>query len=232
MQTVNIAAYKFVGIPDAAAWLAPIEKRCNEFALKGNFLLAPEGINLFLAGEQISIDAILEFLRTDPMFEKRFEKLEVKQSVCTGQPFRRMVVRLAKEIITMRHPMISPESQRAPFVDAHTLKSWLDQGHDDNGREVVLLDTRNDFEVKIGTFEGAVDLDIQRFSEFPDAVSTAFGDNKDKTFVSFCTGGIRCEKATVHERNRPSTCLSTRRRHSALLRRRRRSALEGRLFRF
>jgi len=198
METINIAAYKFVSIPNPEAFLTRILDRCTALALRGNVLIANEGINLFLAADRESIDAMISYLRTDELFGGRFSDLEVKESLCQGQPFRRMVVRIAKEIITMRHPMISPESGRAMAVDAQTLKGWLDQGHDDEGREVILLDTRNEFEVKIGTFEGAMALGIERFSEFPAAVSTAFGDNQDKTIVSFCTGGIRCEKAALY----------------------------------
>jgi UPF0176 protein len=198
MECVNIAAYKFIGIPAPEAWVAPLEQQCNRLELKGTIVLAQEGINLFLASTREKMDAFLNFLRNDSMFEGRFSDLVIKESICLGQPFRRMVVRVAKEIITMRHPLISPESQRAPFVEPRTLKKWLDQGHDDDGREIVMLDTRNDFEVDIGTFENAVDFRIQRFSEFPAAVSTAFGDSQEKTFVSFCTGGIRCEKAAIY----------------------------------
>ncbi|MBX9723504.1 MAG: hypothetical protein K2X81_19015, partial [Candidatus Obscuribacterales bacterium] len=100
---------------------------------------------------------------------------------------------------TMRHPMIRPADHRAPSIKAKTLAKWLDQGHDDEGREIVLLDTRNAFEVAIGTFEGAVDFDIERFSQFPDALKTSNQEEPlhEKTIVSFCTGGIRCEKAAL-----------------------------------
>jgi UPF0176 protein len=111
------------------------------------------------------------------------------------------VVRVKDEIITMKHPMIDPTAERAPAVEPKTLKVWLDQGHDDNGREIVLLDTRNDYEVQIGTFEGALHFGIDKFSEFPDAIMSTTGDTREqlenKTIVSFCTGGIRCEKAAL-----------------------------------
>ncbi|HNB20895.1 MAG TPA: sulfurtransferase [Candidatus Melainabacteria bacterium] len=202
MQIVNIAAYKFVGIPDPSAWLPELKERCVSLQLKGTILLATEGINLFLAGSRDSIDRFMHYLQSDDLFGGRFTELDVKESYSVNQPFRKMVVRVAAEIITMRHPMIRPESSRAPHVDARTLKQWLDQGRDDEGRELVLLDTRNDFEVEMGTFENALDLHIEKFSDFPQAVSSAMDKKEnslsDKTIVSFCTGGIRCEKAALY----------------------------------
>jgi UPF0176 protein len=109
-----------------------------------------------------------------------------------------MRVRLKKEIITMKHPLIRPEAGRAPSVAAATLKTWLDHGCDDEGRPVVMLDTRNDYEVAAGTFDNAVDYDIGIFSEFPPRLAERLGDYAGKTVVSFCTGGIRCEKAAIH----------------------------------
>jgi UPF0176 protein len=197
MECINIAAYKFVGIPRPADWVEAVNTRCNDLKLKGTIIFAEEGINLFLAGSRSEIDAFLNYLRSDAMFAGRFSDIAVKESICEGQPFKRMVVRIAKEIITMRHPLIRPEAQRAPFVEPRTLKKWLDQGHDDDGREIIMLDTRNDFEVEIGTFKNAIEFGIQKFSEFPERVSTAFSGAQDKTFVSFCTGGIRCEKAAI-----------------------------------
>jgi UPF0176 protein len=201
MPVVNIATYKFVSLPQPADWVQPLQQRCNQLELKGTIVLATEGINLFVAGGRTAVDQFLDFLRHDQLFAGRFGHLDIKASLSASQPFKRMVVRTAKEIITMRHPMICPEALRAPAVDAATLKGWLDQGHDDDGRKVVLIDTRNAFEVKMGTFEGAIDFDIERFSQFPDAVRKALDDMegglKDKTIVSFCTGGIRCEKAAL-----------------------------------
>lgn len=200
---VNIAAYKFVAI-SPQAWLELLKQRCEELALKGTIILAPEGINLFLAGTRENIGSFLSFLRTDSIFQGRFSDLEVKESYSNSKPFGKMVVREAKEIITMRHPMIRPEAGRAPAVDAKTLKAWLDQGHDDQGREILMLDTRNAFEVEVGTFEGAVEFAIEKFSQFPDAIKKALSEQvqneapwREKTIVSFCTGGIRCEKAAL-----------------------------------
>lgn len=200
MSIVNVAAYKFIRVPAPAQWQAALKERCGELALKGTIILAEEGINLFLAGERAAINEFFEYLRQDKLFDGRFNDLEIKESFSSSQPFRRMVVRIAKEIITMRHPTICPEDKRAPFIGARKLKDWLDQGHDDEGRELVLLDTRNAFEVEVGTFKGAVDFSIERFSQFPDAIAGTLekqSDLKEKTIVSFCTGGIRCEKAVL-----------------------------------
>ncbi len=169
--------------------------------LRGTILLAPEGINLFLAGTRAATDAFLGYLRGDALFEGKFAGLEVKESLSDSQPFRRMLVKLKKEIITMHAPAIRPEAGRAAAVDAPTLKRWLDAGRDDEGRPVVMLDTRNAFEVDVGTFEGAIDYRIGKFSEFPQAVAAHRDEFAGKTVVSFCTGGIRCEKAAIHMEN-------------------------------
>jgi UPF0176 protein len=202
MPIANIAAYKFITVPEPKSLVEPLLARCRALDLKGTVVLAEEGINLFLAGAEDNIKAVLEYLAHDELFDGRFAALDVKYSWSDDQPFKKMVVRVAREIITMRHPLIQPEDNRAPAVDALTLKNWLDQGHDDNGRPVVLMDTRNAFEVAMGTFDKAVEFDIQRFSEFPDAVKQLCEDTelklKEKTIVSFCTGGIRCEKAALY----------------------------------
>ncbi len=196
-QIVNIAAYKFVTFDDTVAQRPRFQGLCTDLGLKGTILLSPEGINLFLAGTRESIDQFLAFLRSDP----RFADVEVKESVSEKQPFNRMLVRLKREIITMKHPLIKPELGRAPAVEATTLKRWLDQGHDDQGKPVVMLDTRNAFEVDVGTFENTIDYRIEKFSEFPAIIEREKESLNDKTIVTFCTGGIRCEKAAIHMKN-------------------------------
>lgn len=201
MAFVNIAAYKFVQLTEPEALRDALKRRCEELGVLGSIILAPEGINLFVAAERAAIDAFIDYLRHDALFENRFDNIEVKESLSADQPFRRIVVRLKKEIITMKHPTICPGESRAPAIDPQTLKTWLDQGHDDNGREVVLLDTRNNFEINIGTFKGSVNVDIDAFSDFPEAFQSSIDNGKvdfqDKTIVSFCTGGIRCEKVAL-----------------------------------
>ena len=231
MTYLNVSAYRFVALDDLAALRAELRYACTSAGLKGTVLLAPEGINLFLSGLPGKLNAVLDWLRCD----ERFAGLTAKESWSGHQPFNRMLVKIKKEIITMKHPQIQPAGQRAPAVDAATLKRWLDAGHDDNGREIALLDTRNRFEVDLGTFEGALDPKIKSFGEFPEALrriegrlkgaakcavkeatqsaskvaaagapnaaskdDSSMGTLKDKTIVTFCTGGIRCEKAVLY----------------------------------
>ncbi len=197
MPIVNIAAYKFITFDDTQDQRPRFQAICAELELKGTILLSPEGINLFLAGARPSIDQFLTWLRSD----HRFSDIEVKESFSEKQPFNRMLVRLKREIITMKNPLIKPELGRAPAVSASDLKRWLDQGHDDNGKPVVMIDTRNAFEVDVGTFENTIDYRITKFSEFPEIIEKHKNELTDKTVVTFCTGGIRCEKAAIHMRN-------------------------------
>jgi UPF0176 protein len=201
MNVVNLAAYQFVSLSDLPGLQSALLDRCTSLALRGTILLAPEGLNLFIAGPRTATDALVQYLRSDPLFDGKFADLQFKESLSEQQPFRRMRVKLKKEIITMNSPTIRPEAGRAPAVDAPTLKRWLDRGSDDLGRPVVLLDTRNAFEVDFGTFDGALDYRLSKFSEFPAAVAEHRDDLCDKTVVSFCTGGIRCEKAAIHMHN-------------------------------
>lgn len=186
MSIINIAAYKFVSIDDPAALRGPLKARCDALGLKGTILLSPEGINLFLAGEQAGIDAFQAFLAEDA----RFSGMAYKESESAAQPFRYLRVKLKKEIITMGHPEVSPASTPAPVLSPEEFKRWLDEG-----RDVVVLDTRNDYEMKVGTFNTAIGLNIQHFRQFPDAAGSLDPSLRDKPVVSFCTGGIRCEKA-------------------------------------
>jgi UPF0176 protein len=194
---VNIAAYKFVGLSDTEAMRPQFQAICKELELKGTILLTPEGINLFLSGLRPAIDDFLTWLRSDI----RLADIEVKQSYSEEQSHKRMLVKLKREIITMRMPLIQPENGRAPSVQAGTLKRWLDQGVDDDGKPVVMLDTRNAFEVDVGTFDNTVDYRIEKFTEFPAMVQEHQSDFDGKTVVTFCTGGIRCEKAAIHMKN-------------------------------
>jgi UPF0176 protein len=192
-QIINIAAYKFVGLADLEQRKAEVMSQAQALALKGTVLLTPEGINLFLAGGRLAIDSFLTWLRTDPAFAD----LEVKYSASEGVPFKKLLVKIKKEIIRMNHPTIRPEAGRAPAIDAHTAARWISEGKDDAGRPVVLLDTRNDFEVQAGTFTGAINWGLSKFTEFPQAVLEHKDEFAGKTVISFCTGGIRCEKAAI-----------------------------------
>jgi len=192
-NVLNISCYKFVALPDADDLRSVLLARALAAGLKGTVLLAEEGINFFLAGSAHAVRGFVDALRTDA----RFADLEPKESWSATVPFRKMLVKVKREIIRMDHPTIRPAAGRAPSVDPATLRRWLDQGHDDEGRPVVTLDTRNAFEVDHGTFDGAIDWRIDKFTDFPSALRAHKETLRAKTVVSFCTGGIRCEKAAI-----------------------------------
>lgn len=192
-SVLNISCYKFVPLPDAAELRERLHAQAVAAGLKGTILLAEEGINFFLAGTAEAVRGFVDGMRVD----ERFADLEPKESWSDTVPFRKMLVKVKREIIRMDHPTIRPAQGRAPSVDPATLHRWLELGHDDAGREVVTLDTRNAFEVDAGTFADAIDWRIAKFTEFPDAFRAHKAELQDKTVVSFCTGGIRCEKAAI-----------------------------------
>lgn len=190
---LNISSYLFVALEDTADLQLKMQDRTQALGLKGTILLAQEGINLFLAGPAADVRAFIVWLQQDT----RFAALEPKESWSDSPPFRKMLVKVKREIIRMDYPTIKPFNGRAPSVSPAQLQRWLAQGHDDDGRPVVTLDTRNAFEVDHGTFDGAIDWRINKFTEFPQALRENKAALQDKTVVSFCTGGIRCEKAAI-----------------------------------
>ena len=194
---LNIAAYHFVEIADPQALRERLRARCEALALKGTVLVAGEGINLFLAGEDAAVHAFVDELRSDG----RFATIAVKFSESAAIPFQRLRVKLKKEIITFRKFDLLPGRERAPSVDPKQLERWLELGRDDAGREIVLLDTRNHQEVALGSFENALTLPIAKFTELPEALEPHRDALKEKTIISFCTGGIRCEKAALWMQN-------------------------------
>lgn len=194
----NIAAYRFVPIDDPHALAAQVHGWAQAGDLLGSVLVAPEGINLFLAGEPGRIDAFLGQLRADP----RFAGIEVKASQSRTRPFARLKVKVKPEIIAFRLPGTAPlQRDRAPAVAPATLRRWIAQGHDDRQHPLVLLDTRNREETAHGTFRDALVLPIDNFTELPDALAPHREALRDATVVSFCTGGIRCEKAALWMRD-------------------------------
>jgi UPF0176 protein len=183
---LNIAAYKFLPLCELKSLRARLQALCTSADLKGTILLSPEGINLFVAGLPQGIERLLAELRSWP----GLEDLQAKISETGQQPFRRMLVRLKKEIIAFGIEGIEPSRRTSPKLSAQELKRWLDEG-----RPVTLLDTRNDYEVKLGTFRNAKALGIRHFRDFPQAVANLPPELKEQPIVMFCTGGIRCEKA-------------------------------------
>lgn len=190
---VNIAAYHFTPVEDPAALAARLRGLAEAGCLRGTVLVAGEGVNLFLAGTGAAIDGFLDGLRADA----RFAGILVKYSHSRMQPFARLKVKLKREIIAFRRDDASPLAGRAPAVAPVELARWLERGHDDSGRPVVLLDTRNREEVAHGSFADALTLPIDNFTDLPQALAPHRAALADATVVSFCTGGIRCEKAAL-----------------------------------
>jgi len=190
---LNIAAYQFVAIDDPEAVAARVREDAESFELRGTVLVAGEGINLFLAGDDAAVHGFLDALCGDP----RFAAIAVKASHSRAQPFARLKVKVKAEIIAFRRADAAPLERRAPAVPPAVLARWIGQGADDSGRRLVLLDTRNREEVGHGTFAGALSLPIDNFTELPDALAAHRESLRDATVVSFCTGGIRCEKAAL-----------------------------------
>ena len=188
MPLVNIAGYRFVDLPDRDELRKPFQVKCKELGLKGTILLSPNGINFFLAGTQEMIDEYLQLLEED----ERFIGIPIHISYTDYQPFRRMLVRLKNEIISLGMDDVRPVKNTGKFIEPMEFKEWLDEG-----KEVLILDARNDYELRVGTFDNAIDLDIKSFRDFPAAIRSLPKEDKNKPLVMFCTGGIRCEKASV-----------------------------------
>lgn len=185
-RIANISTYKFAELHDLPSLREQLRAQCLSSDLKGTILLSPEGINLFIAGERPAVESLVDSIRSI----QGLEDLAPKWSESEEQPFNRMLVKIKKEIIAFGVEGINPARYTSPKISARELKQWLDEG-----RPVTLLDTRNDYEVKMGTFTGAKLLHLDHFKEFPDAVKKLPENMKEAPVVSFCTGGIRCEKA-------------------------------------
>jgi UPF0176 protein len=192
-MTYEVAAlYQFVPLPDFRELKDPLHKLCLDLGVRGTLLLAHEGINGTVAGSHEAIDALMTELREGTLFMGRLDNLELKFSTATEMPFQRMKVRLKKEIVTLGDPQTDPLRRVGTYVTPAEWNRLLDEAG------IVLLDTRNDFEVEMGTFEGAVDPRIKRFSEFKDFVRNELDPAQHSRVAMFCTGGIRCEKASSY----------------------------------
>ena len=185
---MNIAGYRFVDLDDRDELQAMFRSLCLDLGLKGTVLLAPEGINFFLAGNQTSIEQFTQVLDKD----ERFAAIPLKVSYTEYQPFNRMNVRKKNEIISVGLDHIRPADFTGEELEPRDFKAMLDAGE-----SVHVLDTRNDYELRVGTFENAIDLDIRTFRAFPEAIQRLPESMKDEPVVMFCTGGIRCEKASA-----------------------------------
>lgn len=188
MNSIVVAAlYRFVPLDDFTQLRQPLQAQMDKFGVRGTLLLASEGINGTVAGTRQGIDALIEYLRSDP----RLEELEVKESLCDEMPFKRARVRLKKEIVTLGVEGIDPRLSVGTYVDP---EDWNDLISDP---DVTLIDTRNDYEVAIGTFPGAQNPNTHTFREFPEYVAEHLDPGKHRKVAMFCTGGIRCEKSTA-----------------------------------
>jgi len=185
---VVAALYRFARLPQFEALREPLLDQCVSFGIRGTLLLASEGINGTVAGTREGIDLLLAYLKAIP----ELAQLDHKESFCDELPFYRMKVKLKKEIVTMGVEGIDPQVTVGRYVEP---KDWNALITDP---DVLLVDTRNDYEVEIGTFKGAMDPNTTTFREFPEYVKTNLDPQKQKKVAMFCTGGIRCEKATAY----------------------------------
>lgn len=186
MQILHIAGYKFISIRDKEALRKILLDLSTDLGLKGTILLSEEGINISLSGTSETISSFLVSLKADP----RFSDMTFHETYTDTHPFQYLKVKLKNEIITLRKPEVDAVAKRAPSISPTVFKQWLDEK-----RDITLLDTRNDYEVRFGTFTNAVNLQLADFGELPAAIDTL---NHDKPIVMFCTGGIRCEKAALY----------------------------------
>ncbi len=187
-QIAIVAFYKFIPLADYPSMRQPLLDFCHRHNIRGSILLAAEGINGTIAGEQPDIDAVLAYIRRDA----RLSDLEHKTSYADYRPFQRMKVRLKREIVTIQHAQADPLQQVGTYVDPDAWNALI--ARDD----VVLIDTRNDYEFELGTFAGAVNPATESFGEFPSYVENNLNPSEHKRVAMFCTGGIRCEKATAY----------------------------------
>lgn len=185
MQYLNLSGYQFIKLTNLVDLRTKLKDLCKEIGLKGTILIGNEGINVFVAGNQETINKFYQALK-----QCNLPDLEFKVSFSADIPFKRMLVKIKPEIISMGVSSQDHEAHVAPHLSAQEFKKWLDEGKD-----VVILDTRNDYETHLGKFKGAIELNIDHFRQFPQACESLPKSLKDKTVVTYCTGGIRCEKA-------------------------------------
>ncbi len=190
MSFAVAALYQFTALPDAPELRPPLRELCVSLGIRGTLILAAEGINGTVAGTDEAVDGFIAALRDGPLFGGRLDDLELKLSRARAMPFRRLKVHVKKEIVTMGQPAVDPTAHVGRYVAPADWNALI------SDPEVTVIDTRNAFEVAMGTFEGAVDPGTTTFGEFPAYVSRTLDPGKHRKVAMFCTGGIRCEKAT------------------------------------
>ena len=185
---LNIAGYKFERLDSLDTLIPEFQNKCDELELKGSVYLSPRGINFSISGTEANIEQYINFMESD----SRFLNIPLKRTFSETQPFRRMKVRLKKEIISLGRDDIDPRELTGEYVTPQELLSMYE-----NNEDVVVLDTRNEYETRVGLFENAVDLQLDTFRDFPKAIEQLPEEYKEKQIVMYCTGGIRCEKASA-----------------------------------
>ena len=188
LEFLNVAGYKFEPLENLDSLIPEFQNKCDQLGLKGSVYLSPNGINFSIAGTEKNIDTYIEFMEED----SRFRDVPLKKTFSETQPFRRMKVRLKKEIISLGRDDINPRELTGDYISPRELFEMYETKED-----VIVLDTRNEYETRVGLFENAVDLQLDTFRDFPSAIETLPEEYKDKQIVMYCTGGIRCEKASA-----------------------------------
>ena len=188
LDVLNVAGYKFEPLEDVEVLVPKFQSVCDSLELKGSVYLSPNGINFSLAGSEEAVEQYLNFMEQD----KRFLDVPLKKTYSETQPFRRMRVRPKKEIISLGRDDINPRELTGDYVTPQELYAMYE-----NNEDMVVLDTRNEYETRVGLFENAVDLQLDTFRDFPNAIEQLPDEYKDKQIVMYCTGGIRCEKASA-----------------------------------
>ncbi len=187
-----MAVYKFADLPDVEALKAPLAAFCCARGIRGTLIMAPEGINGTVAGTPEAIDALARFLLSGGPFGARLAGAEIKYAWAQEMPFLRMKVRLKAEIVTLRAPQANPALAVGDYVAPADWNRLIERN------DVVVIDTRNDYEVGLGTFRRAIDPGTRSFTEFKDFVAEKLDPARDRKVAMFCTGGIRCEKASAY----------------------------------
>jgi len=188
LEFLNVAGYKFEPLENLDSVIPEFQNKCDELGLKGSVYLSPNGINFSIAGTEADIDTYIKFMEEDA----RFKDIPLKKTFSETQPFRRMKVRLKKEIISLGRDDINPSELTGNYISPKELFEMYEKKED-----VIILDTRNEYETRVGIFENAIDLQLDTFRDFPSAIETLPEEYKDKQIVMYCTGGIRCEKASA-----------------------------------
>jgi UPF0176 protein len=192
MQLKVAAFYQFAALPDFRELREPLRAICAGLGVKGSVLLANEGINGTVAGSDAGIDALVQELQHGALFGGRLDNLELKFSTATDMPFQRLKIRLKKEIVTLGDTTVDPTRQVGTYVEPSEWNELI------AASDTLVIDTRNAFEVAMGTFEGAVDPGIRSFGQFKDFAAEKLDPARHKKIAMFCTGGIRCEKASAY----------------------------------